>query len=248
MNAPSLESTRSSASLDGLRFRLADATVLDTREHDGIVWGDLHGPAITHGQLVASRDGDTLAFALALLSRAGAPAARDGVATIIDDGDAGMRLTGGLDAREAGRAGTLLFVCTGNFYRSRYAEARFEHLAGEAGLDWKAESRGLRAWSQGARGRMSPYALAQLAALDVPLPRRALRPPALATPTDLEAATRVIALDAEEHPPLVEQFLSKFADRFEYWSVPDTDRLDPEIALARIDDLVQSLVHELASV
>jgi hypothetical protein len=95
---------------------------------------------------------------------------------------------------------------------------------------------------------MSPYALAQLAALDVPVPRRALRPPALATPTDIEAATRVIALDAEEHPPLVDEFLSQFADRFEYWSVPDVDRLEPEIALARIDGLVQSLVLELAAV
>ncbi len=36
-----------------------------------------------------------------------------------------------------------LFVCTGNFYRSRLAELLFNHYAQEQGLDWTADSRGL---------------------------------------------------------------------------------------------------------
>ena len=38
---------------------------------------------------------------------------------------------------------TLLFLCTGNYYRSRYAEELFNHRAAPAGLNWRAQSRGL---------------------------------------------------------------------------------------------------------
>src|SRR5690242_19888950 len=38
---------------------------------------------------------------------------------------------------------TVLFLCTGNYYRSRYAENLFNSVAGKMGLPWKASSRGL---------------------------------------------------------------------------------------------------------
>src|SRR5581483_539337 len=38
----------------------------------------------------------------------------------------------------------VLFVCTGNYYRSRFAEAFFNQKACEARLAWRAVSRGLR--------------------------------------------------------------------------------------------------------
>ena len=37
----------------------------------------------------------------------------------------------------------LLFLCTGNYYRSRFAEILFNSVAGKMGLSWKASSRGL---------------------------------------------------------------------------------------------------------
>src|SRR5207237_6225035 len=39
---------------------------------------------------------------------------------------------------------TVLFLCTGNYYRSRFAEHYFNALAAAAGLAWRAVSRGLR--------------------------------------------------------------------------------------------------------
>jgi protein-tyrosine-phosphatase len=33
---------------------------------------------------------------------------------------------------------TLLFLCTGNYYRSRYAEELFNHHAARGGLLWQA--------------------------------------------------------------------------------------------------------------
>jgi hypothetical protein len=37
----------------------------------------------------------------------------------------------------------VLFICTGNYYRSRFAEAVFNHHAEALGLRWRAFSRGL---------------------------------------------------------------------------------------------------------
>lgn len=38
---------------------------------------------------------------------------------------------------------TVLFLCTGNYYRSRFAEILFNSVAGKMGLPWRASSRGL---------------------------------------------------------------------------------------------------------
>ena len=38
----------------------------------------------------------------------------------------------------------ILFLCTGNYYRSRFAEVLFNHLARESGVKAHAASRGLR--------------------------------------------------------------------------------------------------------
>jgi len=35
---------------------------------------------------------------------------------------------------------TVLFLCTGNYYRSRYAKILFNSKAEEMGLDWNAVS------------------------------------------------------------------------------------------------------------
>lgn len=37
---------------------------------------------------------------------------------------------------------TVLFLCTGNYYRSRFAEYLFNHLAEQQTLEWRAESLG----------------------------------------------------------------------------------------------------------
>ena len=37
----------------------------------------------------------------------------------------------------------VLFVCSGNYYRSRLAEILFNHEAAAAGLAWESGSRGL---------------------------------------------------------------------------------------------------------
>ena len=63
---------------------------------------------------------------------------------------------------------TVLFLCTGNYYRSRLAEVLFNSVAGRMGLPWRASSRGL-ALERGVHnvGPMAASAVKALEALGV---------------------------------------------------------------------------------
>src|SRR5437667_743956 len=58
----------------------------------------------------------------------------------------------------------VLFLCTGNYYRSRFAEVLFNSVAVKMGLSWKASSRGL-ALERGVNN-VGPMAASAITALD----------------------------------------------------------------------------------
>ena len=99
---------------------------------------------------------------------------------------------------------TVLFLCTGNYYRSRYAEVLFNSVAGRMSLPWMASSRGL-ALERGVNN-IGPMAVSAVKALEA----RGLRAPAAfgrfpnqATVADFEAAHWIVALQEAEHLPLL---------------------------------------------
>ena len=59
---------------------------------------------------------------------------------------------------------TVLFLCTGNYYRSRFAEVLFNSVAGKMGLSWRASSRGL-ALERGVNN-VGPMAVSAIKALE----------------------------------------------------------------------------------
>jgi len=59
---------------------------------------------------------------------------------------------------------TVLFLCTGNYYRSRFAEILFNSVAGKMGLPWKASSKGL-ALERGVNN-VGPMAVSAVTALE----------------------------------------------------------------------------------
>ena len=139
----------------------------------------------------------------------------------------------------------VLFLCTGNYFRSRFAAALFDHLAVEAGLEWQARSAGLaeECWTHNP-GPISPHTLAALRHRGVALPA------SLATPRDitaeaLAAAALVIALKDAEHRPMVAARFPAWVERIRYWDVDDVPIARPEDALARVDTLVRALILEL---
>jgi protein-tyrosine phosphatase len=141
--------------------------------------------------------------------------------------------------------GTILFLCTGNYYRSRFAEELFNSMAAEAGLDWTATSRAL-AIELGIfnAGPISVHAQAALAELGINL-AKPVRHPIAVTNDDLTASTRVIALKEAEHRPYLTQRHPDWPDRVEYWHIHDLDQATPKEALAGIAVNVSELVEQL---
>jgi predicted translation initiation factor SUI1 len=117
---------------------------------------------------------------------------------------------------------TVLFLCTGNYYRSRFAEALFNSVAGKMGLAWRATSRGL-ALERGVNnvGPMATAAIWALEALGVCAGDECARHPQEVTTDDLERAHRVVALKRDEHLPLLRERFPAWADNVEFWDVDD---------------------------
>src|SRR6266545_3065238 len=101
---------------------------------------------------------------------------------------------------------TVLFLCTGNYYRSRFAEVLFNSVASRMGLPWKASSRGL-ALERGVHnvGPMAVSAVQALEALGVRAAEAVARFPVQVTTDDLERAALVVALKHAEHLPLLQE-------------------------------------------
>ncbi|MBR0966129.1 low molecular weight phosphatase family protein [Bradyrhizobium diazoefficiens] len=139
----------------------------------------------------------------------------------------------------------VLFLCTGNYYRSRYAEEVFNHRAGLEGLDWVSFSRAVaETLSPENVGPISRHALEALNANGI-TSAGAARHPVLCTVDDFARAELVIALKDAEHRPMVERRFAGVAHRVQYWDVDDIDYLDPPTALARIVEQVGLLIESL---
>ncbi|MCM0594448.1 MAG: low molecular weight phosphatase family protein [Gloeotrichia echinulata IR180] len=139
----------------------------------------------------------------------------------------------------------ILFLCTGNYYRSRFAEHLFNWLATKQGLDWLADSRGL-ALERGANnvGPISHYAVEALAVRLVSVPDNE-RFPQQATEKDFQTANRIIALDESEHRPLMKARFPEWMDAIDYWLVHDIDKTSHQEALGQIENQILQLIAEL---
>jgi predicted DNA-binding protein (MmcQ/YjbR family)/protein-tyrosine-phosphatase len=144
---------------------------------------------------------------------------------------------------------TILFLCTGNYYRSRFSEIMFNRFAVERGLDWEATSRGLAIhllWEDA--GPFSPQATAYLTELgwfDPALPA-VTRYPVQASLADLEAADRIIAIKEEEHRPLMDELFPNWQDKIEYWHIHDLDQATYHEAMPLLKAKVAALMNQMA--
>jgi predicted translation initiation factor SUI1 len=136
---------------------------------------------------------------------------------------------------------TVLFLCTGNYYRSRFAEVLFNAVAGRMGLPWRAASRGL-ALERGAHnvGPMAVSAVQALEALGVRVAEAVTRLPAQVTTDDLEGAALIVALKQAEHLPLLQERFPAWAGKVEFWHVDDAPGV-----LGLIEQEVMALVARL---
>jgi protein-tyrosine phosphatase len=137
----------------------------------------------------------------------------------------------------------ILFVCTGNYYRSRFAESYFNWKAANSALQWQAVSRGLLP-VPGRKG-ISQMAQQELAIMGVP-DSRTISDPQQLTRQDLQTSDYVVILDEDEHRPMMErQFPGMALNNVHYWHIHDIPYMQAHEACSAMAAKIDSLVTEL---
>ena len=111
----------------------------------------------------------------------------------------------------------ILFLCTGNYYRSRFSEEYFNHISAKAGLAWRADSMGLKRdfKGNGNVGSIAQNTLDKLDELGIQ-PIGADRMPKHVFLDDIHRFDRVVAVSLDEHKPMLEAL----------WSVSDISKVE----------------------
>jgi protein-tyrosine phosphatase len=139
---------------------------------------------------------------------------------------------------------TVLFLCTGNYYRSRFASVLFNHLARRDALDWTATSRGLKIGWPGNVGCLSPHTEQRLSEMGVDFSGDRNMPMRCGA-ADLRQADLVVALKEDEHRAMLAAQFPGWEARVTYWHVHDVDQAHPEHALGEVERLVTDLIDRL---
>ncbi|MDX1638159.1 MAG: low molecular weight phosphatase family protein [Balneolaceae bacterium] len=140
----------------------------------------------------------------------------------------------------------VLFLCTGNYYRSRMAEELFNFWAGVSDLQWQAHSAGLREDMSKSpnEGPISQHAVRMLTENGIPV-TSSNRYPRSVSEEEIEAHQIVICLHRAEHEPMIQKRFPEHDSEFLFWQVPDVEVLEPEDAFGRIREEVSRLVSLL---
>jgi protein-tyrosine phosphatase len=136
----------------------------------------------------------------------------------------------------------VLFVCTGNYYRSRFAEILFNHLSKEASLPVHAFSRGFRLNPTKNIHNISPHTQVYLESLNIPFAYDA-RPNQLLA-SDFAEADKIVVLDENEHRPMMQTLFPEWEHKVEYWQFEDDYIFDPAEVLPKLEKKIKMLVDE----
>uniref|UniRef100_UPI0040483793 arsenate reductase/protein-tyrosine-phosphatase family protein n=1 Tax=Roseivirga sp. TaxID=1964215 RepID=UPI0040483793 len=129
----------------------------------------------------------------------------------------------------------VLFICTGNYYRSRFCEMYYNHISQSK----RADSKGLLADKGLTEGPLSVHTIGFLKELNIPFDLQ--RFPAQLEETHLLSTSIVIALCEREHRPLMEEQFPDWANKIIYWQVNDIDFTEPRLALPELKKMVEHL-------
>ena len=140
----------------------------------------------------------------------------------------------------------ILFLCTGNYYRSRFAEELFNHMAKKERLGWMADSCGLAedVTIYGNPGPMAKQTLVGLRGLGVEV-IGAERMPKSAMEGDFDGFDRIVALSDGEHRSMVRERFPDWESRIDFWQVEDLHLEGSDTAIPKIEVAVSALVERI---
>jgi len=144
---------------------------------------------------------------------------------------------------------SVLFLCTGNYFRSRFAEYWFNRcidlrsmqgqcISGSAGLNVSADN--------GNVGPMAAEAIAALRDRGLELDFATLPLPRQVTEDLLRSANLIVAVDAHVHRPMIRDKYPEWESKIQFWEVKDLGEgglaHDP---IAQLENAVEDLVEQL---
>lgn len=140
----------------------------------------------------------------------------------------------------------VLFLCSGNYYRSRFAEEVFNHHSRKNAIGHRAFSAGLKV--AGTRhvnpGPISIHTVRAMERHGVPVPD-AWRDPVPATRAMIGAAGLTVALCRREHEPLISAQFPESLPGIVFWEVEDIGAETPERATRHIHDQTLALLGRM---
>jgi protein-tyrosine phosphatase len=140
---------------------------------------------------------------------------------------------------------SILFICTGNYYRSRFAEIVFNDIAKREKIAAVAFSRGFRLNPAKNSGALSPHAVSYLSLLRISFGHPG--EPTRLTTADLNGASCIVVLDEKEHRPMMRQSFPDWEDKVQYWNFEDDYLVSPANVLPALKEKVLDLATSLAN-
>jgi len=143
----------------------------------------------------------------------------------------------------------VLFLCTGNYFRSRFSEEWFNYCVSSRNLQDRLEAKSAGLAVKLGNGNVGPMAIEAIAALTargLVLDRTRLQMPHQLSESELMDADCVVAVDAEAHRPMVQAQFPAWESRILFWDVKDLGEgdvgADPITQLQhRVEELVDRL-------
>jgi len=135
----------------------------------------------------------------------------------------------------------VMFICRGNYFRSRFAEILFNKLAARERLPVKAFSRGLN-FSGNNAGPVSLYVPIALMSRGIEPPRR-FRNPLRVQERDLKRVHVAVITHGAQQLPIIEEKYPGYLGKLICWDVPDVTFTREDFVKAA-DDAEQLLRYE----
>lgn len=140
----------------------------------------------------------------------------------------------------------LLFLCTGNYYRSRFAEEYFNHKAKAQGIEWEAFSKGLSQNMPNLNnpGSVSKHTITALHERKI-TGKNLRRFPLQVKENDFEEYDKIIAISKDEHLPMLESQFNHINTNVTYFEVGDLPLEEPKSALNKLVKLIDELINSI---